>query len=243
MAVRGRGRGPRSRRGHQSCDAPEPCSGPPTSYNRFGYEHRRPRPLRRLQELRVGGEPVHHGVPVLRQPAAQARAEARSRRAALAERKRGRRRRRCRGCAPARSPGSAAESRRTRRSRSSWPASRVRCCGGQRSSAAPTRRAVGAARLGVVAAAHRPVHLRQHRLRDRGAWHDRALRLAARAPARPALVARAVRDRGVGGAAGPPPLDPPARARRQRRRARAAGRLGDAGPAVAPRPARRSTAT
>ena len=35
------------------------------------------RPVRGLQELRVRGQPVHHRVPVLRQPAAQARPEAR----------------------------------------------------------------------------------------------------------------------------------------------------------------------
>ena len=40
-----------------------------------------PRPLRRLQELRLRGQPVHHRVPVLRHAAAQARAEDRARRA------------------------------------------------------------------------------------------------------------------------------------------------------------------
>ena len=40
----------------------------------------RPRPLRRLQEVRLGGLAVHHRVPVLRHAAAQARAEARARR-------------------------------------------------------------------------------------------------------------------------------------------------------------------
>ncbi len=50
----------------------------------------------------------------------------------------------------------------------------------------PRDRAVGAVRhASVVAAAGGPVHLRQHRLRDRGAWHDRGVRMAARAPPRP----------------------------------------------------------
>ena len=48
-------------------------------------EHRWPGPVRDLQELRVGGEPVHHRVPVLRQPAAQARSEDRPRRARIGE--------------------------------------------------------------------------------------------------------------------------------------------------------------
>ncbi len=38
------------------------------------------RPLRRLQELRVRGQPVRHGVPVLRPAGAQARPQARARR-------------------------------------------------------------------------------------------------------------------------------------------------------------------
>ena len=40
----------------------------------------RPGPVRRLQEVRLGGVPVHHRVPVLRHAAAQAGAEARARR-------------------------------------------------------------------------------------------------------------------------------------------------------------------
>ena len=54
---------------------------PPTAgqfYNRL-RERRRTRPFRDLQELRIRGQPIHHGVPVLRQSAAQAGAEARSR--------------------------------------------------------------------------------------------------------------------------------------------------------------------
>ena len=44
----------------------------------------RPGPVRRLPQLRARGVPVHHRMPVLRQPPAQARAEARARRHAEA---------------------------------------------------------------------------------------------------------------------------------------------------------------
>ena len=95
------------------------------------------------------------------------------------------------------------------------------------------RRATGGS---LVAALDCPVHLRQHRLCVRGARHDRAVRLAARAPSRSASDDRAVPDRrrrrdgrhrgGVRRAG---------RARRQRRRARAARRVGDPRSALAAR--------
>ena len=87
-SARGRGRDrrrdrrrSRKSRGHTSRGASKVCCRPPRpSYNRSGDEHRRPGPVRNLQELPVRGEPVHNGVPVLRESAAQAGPEARSRR-------------------------------------------------------------------------------------------------------------------------------------------------------------------
>ena len=137
-------------------------------YNRC-RECRRSRPVRGLQELRVRGEPVHHRVPVLRQPAAQARAEARprgpgGREAAGA----GRPGRRCRACAAARSPGSAPTRARTRRSRSSsrglagcllWRTALVHLSPGR------GRRQAERSHWWRVVTAR--VHLQQHRLRVR----------------------------------------------------------------------------
>ena len=67
------------------------------------------RPVRGLQELRIRGQPVHHRVPVLRQPAAQARAEDRApRRRGPSARARRRPAPPLTRCAPTRSPASAA---------------------------------------------------------------------------------------------------------------------------------------
>ncbi len=132
-------------------------------------EHRRPGPVRGLQELRIRGQPVHHRVPVLRQPAAQAGAEARPRRSAR------------RSAKPRRTPapllgrlrrgeipGIRADRRAVRDDRAG------RAGAGRLPAVADRRRRhdLGPdhrrqARHPVVAAVHGGVHLRQHRLRVR----------------------------------------------------------------------------
>ena len=149
----------------------------------------------RLQELRRGGVPVHHGVPVLRHAAPQARAEARARRraegaaqrAALAARS-------CRGCGRARSRASAPTGARgrvvaARRSR------RVLVTVGARSPGLLDLRRLRADRAGVddpwrrVHDARSPTTRPATRSSPLG--DDRAVRLAARAP--PRLVGAAAR--------------------------------------------------
>ena len=173
----------RDRRGHRRLVAQSGAFAAPLQSVR---EHRRPGPVRHLQELRVRGEPVHHRVPVLRQPAAQARAEARPRRAGRGERRR-------RPPTPslprlrrARSPGSAPSRARTRRSRSSC-AGLAGCLLWRTALVSFTRSSLWASHGShLVAAARRAVHLRNTGLRVRHARRDRALRVAARAPARSA---------------------------------------------------------
>ena len=202
-------------------------------------EHRRPGSLRDLQELRVRGEPVHHRMPVLRQPAAQAGAEARPRRPGRRE-------------APAppaaapvaaapaprrdpRDPGRVAAVRDDRAGRRS--ASSAACCGAPRLIDLDRLAVVGKPGLALVAAAHRAVHLQQHRLRVR----RRSARSPCTAGCSSAGTARSRCSRcscvgGVGGIAATAAVVPvPGRDRRQRRRAGDARRLGDPGSARAAR--------
>ncbi len=51
------------------------CPEPSDALTIGEYEHGRSRSVRDLQELRIRGQSLHHGVPVLRKPPAQARAE------------------------------------------------------------------------------------------------------------------------------------------------------------------------
>ena len=111
-------------------------------------------------------------------------------------RRRARPRRRCRACAAARSRGSGPSRGPTRRSR--WSLAGLVGALLWRTGAVAARpdRDHREARIALVAADHGAVHLQQHRLRVRHARGDRGLRLAARAPPRPAAGAGAVRDRG-----------------------------------------------
>ena len=176
-------------------------------------------------------------MPVLRQPAAQARAEDRPR-GPVAERGAGARRpRRCRGCGAARSPGSAPSRGRTRRSLLVaaglvgcllWRTALVSC---------PGRRGRRQARIALVAAAHRGVHVQQHRLRVRRARRDRPVSAgcSSAATVRCRCIALFLVG-GVGGIAAAAAVYAfPVVAGRQRRRARDARRLGDPGPARAAR--------
>ena len=152
------------------------------------------RSLRRLQELRVRGQPVHHRVPVLRHAAAQAGAEDRARRDAEPSRARPRGPRRSAAaprlgrCGRARSRASAPTRRagRTRRSRSSVAVA-LRLPARWRRSPTARRRASSARSTASGGGSPR----RRSSTTTSGTSsprvaRDRALRLAARAPPRPA---------------------------------------------------------
>ena len=152
------------------------------------------RPVRRVQEVRGGGQPVHHRVPVLRHPAAQAGAEDRARRhgvragaraqaapAAAATPARG-----SAACAPARSPASAASAWPVRGPRSCWRRSRSSAALRSRSSTVSTSAVVGPVdgewwRLAVSPFVYGDVWYQLAAVAG-----DRRLRLAAGAPPRPA---------------------------------------------------------
>ena len=168
---------------------------PPSTIERC--EHRRPGPVRDLQELRVRGKPVHHRVPVLRQPAAQAGSEARSRRARRREapRKRRRRRPRCRACAAARSRASAPSRGPTRRSR--WSCLGLLGCLLWRTSLLTLDDVAVIGKPGGDwwKRAHRAVRLHNTGYAFASLGAIAPVRLAARAPPRAVDRARAVRGR------------------------------------------------
>ena len=190
-------------------------------------------PLRRLQELRLRGQSVHHGVPVLRHAPAQARAEDRARRHGL------------------RAEAQEAEARGAPRGAARRERADVRA--GARLAAvgdADARPAVAVRLPAAVGGRARPTSRSPGRSTAEwwrvvtspfvygSAWYelaarprDRHLRLAARAPPRPVRVLgdvlplRRGRHRADGG-----DRPEPARPRRQRRRAGAPVRLGRARP-------------
>ena len=208
-------------------------------YNR-DREHRRPGPLRDLQELRIRGESLHHRVPVLRQPAAQARTEDRSRRPGRREAPPAPSARAVAAAAAraARSPASVPSRARTRRSCSWLPGSPARCCGATSSPSSARSAVVGKPGAHWWRLVTAPFVYNNTGYAFVCVGRDRPLRLAARAPARPGAGGRAVhprRRRGYRGHRGP--ADLPGRARRQRRGAGHDRGLGDARPA---RPAGRA---
>ncbi|CAA9495482.1 MAG: hypothetical protein AVDCRST_MAG30-1623, partial [uncultured Solirubrobacteraceae bacterium] len=161
----------------------------------------RPRPLRRLQELRLGGQPVHHGVPLLRDAPAQAGAEAReggdaqAGQAAAAQAAQAL----ARPPAPRRDPGHPRRPLRPplrhvgarARGRPGHHRLQRRAPGDRRPRAARRR----GARDGVLEARHHHVRLRRDGLPARRSRDHRALRLAGRAPPRPVGAAARLRAR------------------------------------------------
>ena len=165
------------------------------------------RSVRGVQAVRLGGQPVHHRVPLLRAPPAPARPEAAPR--ARAPSSLARPRAPARAAAPialARARGARAPPRR-RSYASRWASPRPyvddRARGGQlrgvgrlarRTRAVPEHGDRRAAARRLVEAVDQRVRLRQRPVCVRRDRHHRAVRLAARAPPRPRRGARAVRS-------------------------------------------------
>ena len=211
-------------------------------------ERRRPGSVRRLQELRLGGQPVHHRVPVLRQAAAQARAEARARRhGRRAPQRRAADAARCRRAAPRRDPRHPRRHAAVRDDRArARAARRLRCCGARGLGRPRRPRARRQARDALVARCSRRCSSTTTPATSSSRWRRSRLfgwllerrhgPIAVLAPV-PGRRRRRACARDGGGRPGA------GRAGRQRRRAGPAVRLGDPRPAGAARRRGGSTAT